>query len=162
MSIEAHAHPSSAFRRGWSRSRQWDRPSDVPRWLSHLCILLAVLAPVLSGCSPTAYPDLERPATDTDVLPTQVTEEFAERFQPGSARLVGVHDDMQVFLAYGKIAPVCILIIDATEPSSACGAPQVGLALTDIAFRVITPVDAIPPGWEELSTNVIFTTEREN
>lgn len=116
-------------------------------------LLVALLT--VTGCSPTVFPDLEREATPADALPREVTESFVGLFQPESARLIGTYAEKSVFLAYGTIAPVCLLVIDLNEPSTVCGGPQLSLAFTDVEFKVITPIDDTPSGWEEFSTNVI-------
>lgn len=79
---------------------------------------------LLAACaSGTGYSDLDREATEADVLPTELPDDATENWDADSVRFVGEHDDVRYYVAR-RMDPsgTCVLsYASTTDWFGACG-----------------------------------------
>ena len=138
--------------------------------ITALCVGLVALG-ALSGCSFFAdqsvleMPTLDREATEADVLPEAIAADLNDRAKSvldlDTVRLVGVHADVQVFLARNN-ADYCFLLVGPkvnTDWMLGCAESPLMSSTLGQELEARTTMDSVIPadetGWVVLTEDVI-------
>jgi len=114
-----------------------------------------VAAVALTGCIQTGFSDLDRAATEADVLPAELPEYAVEDFDLDSLRLVGELDKRQLYLARGHDYPVCVLIYPGPEDwSSTCGSEMLTTTIGSYEVQVVSDPFPSKDGWTSVGQNI--------
>jgi len=114
-----------------------------------------VAAVALTGCIQTGFSDLDRAATEADVLPEGLPEYAVADFDLDSLRLVGELDGLRLYLAEGKDVPVCLLAYPNSEEwVSTCGSEMGTIGGPGYEVQVVSDPFPSKDGWTSVGQNI--------
>jgi hypothetical protein len=128
--------------------------------LLRVAVLSVAAAAILTACSSgSGYPDLDREATATDVLPTDLPESSSADFIEGSVRFAGEHDDVEYYLARrDDFANICVVAYrSADDWVGGCGGPNGGFGIGGMGLDVVVAPEGSPELDEgtRVGTNIV-------
>lgn len=117
--------------------------------------LILVVAAGLAGCAagPT-YSDLDRAATQSDVLPADVSTPAAENMEPETVRFVGEKSGVQFYLSRAKEGGACLVAYRGVEPWVAGCGVDLKVGGQGLTARVVPDESELETGWTSIGHNV--------
>lgn len=124
-----------------------------------MAVLVALVSVGVVGCACAGddYAVLERPAQAADALPTGLSYDDLSSVVADSARFVGEHDGVSVWLARSTESPagVCLLAHESDRESIVgCGGDGIRVSFSGRTFEAVSDAAPTPDAPVRVSANV--------
>lgn len=110
-------------------------------------LIFAATVIALAGCSSgSGYSDLDRDATSTDVLPSDLPAYASEDHVEGSVRLVGEFEGVEYYLLRkDDFADICVVVYrSAVDWIGGCGGPNGSFGISGSGLDIFVAPDGSP------------------